>query len=53
MLNNQRTEVKSKVSQGDNYPNPEVKSKASRRRFTTAYKLQILSEAENCTEPGE
>lgn len=53
MLNNQHAEVKSKVISGDEYPNPEVKAKASRRRFSTAYKLRILSEAENCTESGE
>lgn len=53
MLNNQYKEVKSKVSLGGEYPNSEVKVKGSRRRFTTAYKLKILSEAENCTESGE
>jgi len=53
MLNNQHTEAESKVLPGSKYPNPEVKTKAERRRFTTAYKLRILSEAENCTEPGE
>ncbi len=53
MLNNQHMEVKSKVSSEGKYPNPEVKAKGSRRRFSTAYKLKILSEAENCTEPGE
>ncbi len=53
MLNNQYTEAKRKVSPEDKYPNPEVKGKGSRRRFSTAYKLKILSEAENCTESGE
>ena len=33
-------------------PNPEVPSKARRRRFTAAYKLRILREAERCTSPG-
>ena len=32
---------------------PEVPEKATRRRFTAAYKEQILSEADQCTEPGE
>jgi transposase-like protein len=32
---------------------PEVPEKATRRRFTRAYKEQILAEADQCTEPGE
>jgi len=32
---------------------PEVVPKAERRRFTTAYKLGILEQAEACTGPGE
>ena len=34
-------------------PNPEVKEKKSRRRFTAQYKLRILEEADACTEPGQ
>jgi len=34
-------------------PNPEVPEKRPRRKFTAKYKLRILQEAENCTEPGE
>lgn len=33
-------------------PDPEVTEKASRRRFTTEYKLRILDQAEHCA-PGE
>jgi transposase len=33
-------------------PNPEVPEKAIRRRFTAAYKLQILEEADRCKEAG-
>ena len=33
-------------------PDPEVRPKASRRRFTTEYKLRILDQAEQCG-PGE
>jgi len=33
-------------------PNPEVPSKARRRRFTAEYKLRILREAERSTAPG-
>lgn len=36
-----------------NIPNPEVREKAARRRFTAAYKLQILKEAELCTGHGQ
>ena len=34
-------------------PDPEVVPKAKRRRFTAAYKLRIVQEAEACTEPGQ
>jgi len=34
-------------------PDPEVPEKAVRRTFTTAYKLRILKEAEQCTESGQ
>jgi transposase-like protein len=32
---------------------PEVVPKARRRQFSAAYKLQIVEEADACTEPGE
>ena len=34
-------------------PDPEVLEKTVRRKFTAAYKLRILKEAEQCTEPGQ
>lgn len=34
-------------------PDPEVRPKAKRRTFTAEYKLRILEEAAQCTEPGE
>jgi len=34
-------------------PNPEVKEKKSRRRFTAQYKLRILEEADACAQPGQ
>lgn len=34
-------------------PDPEVREKPTRRRFSTEYKLKILEEADQCTEPGE
>ena len=34
-------------------PNPEVNSKPVRRRFTAAYKLRILEEADRCSQHGQ
>ncbi len=34
-------------------PDPEVLAKPTRRRFTAAYRLRIVEEADRCTEPGE
>jgi len=34
-------------------PDPEVEEKARRRRFTAAYKLKIVREADRCTERGQ
>jgi transposase len=34
-------------------PDPEVRERASRRRFTAEYKLQILRQADQCAEVGE
>jgi transposase len=34
-------------------PDPEVPEKAVRRKFTAAYKLRILKEADSCTGHGE
>ncbi len=34
-------------------PNPEVAAKPRRRRFTAAYRLRILEEADRCTTSGE
>jgi transposase len=36
-----------------NTPNPEVAEKKPRRRFTAKYKLRILQEADNCSQPGQ
>lgn len=35
------------------HPDPEVPEKRPRRKFTAAYKLRILNEADQCTEPGQ
>jgi transposase len=34
-------------------PDPEVPARHARRRFTTAYKLEILRKADACQRPGE
>jgi transposase-like protein len=34
-------------------PDPEVPEKTVRRKFTAAYKLRILKQAERSTEPGQ
>jgi transposase len=33
-------------------PDPEVRDRPRRRRFTAKYKLKILRELDGCTEPG-
>jgi len=35
------------------YPDPEVTPKAKRRRYNAEYKLRILAEVDDCTQPGE
>jgi len=39
--------------QGPDLPDPEVVPTAKRRRFSAAYKLRILEEADSCTERGQ
>ena len=34
-------------------PDPEVSAKATRRRFTAAYKLSVIEKADACETPGE
>ena len=38
---------------GTRLPDPQVCEKPTRRRFSAAYKLRILKEADACTKPGE
>jgi len=38
---------------GPTPPDPEVSARPAKRRFTTAYKLDILRRAEACHRPGE
>jgi len=34
-------------------PDPELVERATRRKFTAEYKLQVVREADGCSEPGE
>ena len=45
----ERESVPSRASR----PDPEVPARHVRRRFTTAYKLEILRKADACARPGE
>jgi transposase len=46
-------EKKSAMAHPRVVPDPEVPEKTVRRRFTAAYKLRILKEADGCTEFGQ
>ena len=41
------------VAPGGFRPDPEVLEKPQRRRFTAAYKMKILDEADNCKDSGQ
>lgn len=45
--------VKGNTAQHFSAPDPEVSSNRARRRFTVAYKLEILRKADACTERGQ
>jgi len=49
---NRATGIGASLRDQDSIPDPEVPEKKPRRRFTASYKLRILQEVENCTEPG-
>ena len=46
-------EKKSVMAHPKVVPDPEVPEKTVRRKFTAAYKLRILKEADSCMEPGQ
>ena len=48
-----KTDRPSSVGDDATRPDPEVREKKPRRRFTAAYKLRILKEFDACTQPGE
>jgi transposase-like protein len=52
-MNEQRIVNPTNGQQTTNIPEPEVVPQAKRRRFSAAYKLQIVEEADGCTERGD
>ena len=53
MSHNQPVKVKINEQIQTMVANPAVTPKVSRRRFSMAYKLKVLAEAEACQKPGE
>jgi len=47
------TEIPTTGTQTNVAPDPEVTAKASRRRFSERYKLEVLRQADACAGPGE
>ena len=52
-MKTQKTKLIKLSEKNQQRPDPEVPEKKPRRKFTAKYKLRILQEVENCTEPGE
>ena len=53
MLENNHLMIEEKTGSSDETPDPQVKPKTLRRAFTTAYKLSILEQADECQGHGE
>lgn len=53
MLPNNHSMIEEKPGSSDEAPDPQVKSKTVRRAFTTAYKLSILEQVDQCQGHGE
>lgn len=53
MLGNNHLMIEEKPGSSDETPDPQVKRKTIRRAFTTAYKLSILEQADQCQGHGE
>ena len=49
----ERSDERPRVTVAAPPPAPEVAAKATRRRFTAAYKLSIVEKADACETPGE
>ncbi len=45
--------VKQSNTESSGAPDPEVSAKATRRRFSAAYKLEVLEQADKCTDEGQ
>ena len=53
MSHSKKKPSKPKPEPSTQVPEPEVVAMATKRRFSKAYKLRILEEADRCTQPGE
>jgi|TARA_B100000959_G_scaffold216523_1_gene228189 transposase-like protein len=53
MLENNHLMMEEKPGSSDEPPDPQVKPKTIRRAFTTAYKVSILEQADQCQGHGE
>ncbi len=53
MIKNTKTQPNRNGTSTTKVPETEVVARPRRRRFTAAYKLRILEEADRCTRPGE
>jgi transposase len=53
MSQNQAIKTQEKGKDKGQVPDPEVVPRAKRRQYTAEYKLRIVEEADNCSEPGE
>ena len=53
MLENRQLMIEEKPGSSDETADPQVKPKTIRRAFTTAYKLSILEQADQCQGHGE
>ncbi len=53
MLKNDHSMIEEKSQSSVETPDPQVKPKTMRRAFTTAYKLSILEQADQCQGSGE
>jgi transposase-like protein len=53
MSQNEAIKTQEKGKNQRQAPDPEVVPRAKRRQYSAGYKLRIVEEADNCSEPGE
>ena len=53
MLHTERPMARKTAGTPNETPDPQVKPKTTRRPFTTAYKLSVLDQADQCHSRGE